>query len=390
MEKNPISWEILLRSARGTLSFEEEIIFQKWLACDIQHKEYYERMCLVWSSDETTCDLHTDVTQMMTRFDNYIRDDRQVRQKKMWSYVYRSTACLLILLTVGGGMVLLQREKTRMNIDKQVAQSVFPGTGKAIILLSNGEQVDINLLADSLPYQTEEFAIEKDSGIINYIEQQETDVGYHTIIIPKGGEYQVKLSDGTRIWLNSDSQLKIPISFVRNERRVFLSGEAYFEVVKNDPKSFIVETDLGHIKVYGTEFNVKCYSDEEQLKATLVEGVIAFSNDNVAELKLQPGYRLSLVEGKSEPTVEKVKIYNEIAWKNQRFCFENRTLESIARDMERWYNVKIVFDDPALKQLQFSGSLSRYDEIETLLRFFEESADIGFLLSDHTITVKRK
>jgi ferric-dicitrate binding protein FerR (iron transport regulator) len=147
------------------------------------------------------------------------------------------------------------------------------------------------------------------------------------------------------VWLNSDSRLKIPTAFVGNERRVFLSGEAYFDVVKNDRKPFIVETDLGNIKVYGTEFNVKRYSADRQLKATLVEGSIGFSNDQVAELKLQPGYQLSLIEGISEPTVEKVKVYNEIAWKDQRFCFENRTLESIVRDMERWYNVKIVSED---------------------------------------------
>ena len=87
--------------------------------------------------------------------------------------------------------------------------------------------------------------------------------------------------------------------------------------------------------------------------------------------------------------MEKVKVYNEIAWKDQRFCFENRTLESIVRDMERWYNVKIVFEDPVLKQLQFSGSLSRYGEIATLLHFFEESADITYEVDNHTITVKK-
>ncbi len=390
MEKNSIRWEVLLKSARGTLSSEEEVLFQKWLARDIRHKAYYEKMCRVWSSDDTTYDLHTDVDKMIAHFDDYVRNGRKVRWRKMMKHVYRSVACLLILLTVGGGIMLLQREKRKTGTDSRIAGSIFPGKEKAIILLSNGEKVDIDLLADSLPYRTEGFTIEKDSGMIRYMERQLTQVDYHTIVIPRGGEYQVKLSDGTMVWLNSDSRLKIPTSFADSERRVFLSGEAYFDVAKNDRKPFIVETDLGKIKVYGTEFNVKHYADEGQLKATLVEGVIGFSNDNITELKLRPGYRLSLVEGKSEPTLEKVKIYNEIAWKNHRFCFENKTLESIARDMERWYNVTIVFEDPALKQLQFSGSLSRYGEIGTLLRFFEESADIAFLIDNHRITVKRK
>ena len=390
MEKNSIRWEILLKGARGTLSPEEEIIFQKWLARDIRHKAYYEKMCRVWSSENKTYDLHTDVAEMIVRFDDYVRNKRKVRRRKILRNVYRSVACLLILLTVGGGIMLLKRDKREMETANRIAGSILPGQGKAIILLPNGEKVDIASLSDSLSYRTAGFTVEKDSGIIRYMKQQQARTDYHTIVIPIGGEYQVKLSDGTMVWLNSDSRLKIPTAFVGNERRVFLSGEAYFDVVKNDRKPFIVETDLGNIKVYGTEFNVKRYSADRQLKATLVEGSIGFSNDHVAELKLQPGYQLSLTEGKSEPTVEKVKVYNEIAWKDQRFCFENRTLESIARDMERWYNVKIVFEDPVLQQLQFSGSLSRYGEIETLLHFFEESADITFEIDHHTITVKRK
>lgn len=389
MEKNSVRWEVLLKSVRGTLSSEEEIIFQKWLTRDIRHKAYYEKMCRVWSSDNTTYDLHTDVAEMIVRFDDYVRNKRKARHRKILRNIYRSVACLLILLTVGGGLMLLKKDKQEIETANRIAGSILPGQGKAIILLPNGEKIDIALLSDSLSYRTAGFTVEKDSGIIRYMKQQQAQTDYHTIVIPIGGEYQVKLSDGTMVWLNSDSRLKIPTAFVGNERRVFLSGEAYFDVVKNDRKPFIVETDLGNIKVYGTEFNVKRYSGDRQLQATLVEGSIGFSNDQVAELKLQPGYQLSLIEGISEPTVEKVKVYNEIAWKDQRFCFENRTLESIVRDMERWYNVKIVFEDPVLKQLQFSGSLSRYGEIETLLHFFEESADITFEVDNHTITVKK-
>ena len=388
MEENPISWEILLKSVRQTLSSEEEAIFQKWLSRDMRHKAYYEKMCRVWLSDDTTCDLYTDIAEMIARFDDYVRNDRKAKYRKIRKYIYRSASCLLLLLTVGGGVMLLQKEK--QETDNRITSSIFPGTGKAMILLPNGEKVDIDSLADSLPYRKERFTVEKDSGIIRYSGQQQLHADYHTIVIPRGGEYQVKLSDGTTVWLNSDSRLKIPTSFVGNERKVCLSGEAYFDVVKNDGKPFIVETDWGNIKVYGTEFNVKRYSDEGLLKATLVEGVIGFSNDNMPELKLQPGYRLSLVEGQSEPIVEKVKIYNEIAWKNQRFCFENKTLGTIARDIERWYNVEIIFEDPALKRLEFSGSLSRCGEIKTLLRFFEESADIAFSVDDRTISVKRK
>ncbi|MDE5611421.1 MAG: FecR family protein, partial [Odoribacter sp.] len=311
MEGNAITWEILLKSVRGALSVEEEAVLQKWLACDMRHKTYYESVCRVWSSDDTTYELQTDVDEMIVRFDDYVRSKRKARLRVIWGYVYRSVACLLILLTVGGGVLLLQKDKRRMESVNRMAGAIFPGREKAIILLSNGEKVDIDLLTDSLSYRTEGFMVEKDSGVIRYSEQRQARTDYHTIVIPRGGEYQVKLGDGTMICLNSDSRLKIPTSFAGNERRVFLSGEAYFSVMKNNDKPFIVETDLGDIKVYGTEFNVKHYSVDRQLKATLVEGVIGFSNKQVTELKLQPGYQLSLVEGESEPVVKEVKIYNE-------------------------------------------------------------------------------
>ena len=209
-------------------------------------------------------------------------------------------------------------------------------------------------------------------------------------MIPKGGEYQVELSDGTMVWLNSDTELKIPTVFAGDERRVYLSGEAYFAVTKDERKPFIVETDLGNVKVYGTEFNVKRYRDDGQLKATLVEGVIGFSSDRIAELKLKPGYRLSLAEGSETPEIREVKVYNEIAWRDKRFSFENETLEEIARELERWYNVKIVFTDPALKELVFSGTLSRYGKIETMLRLFEEGVEVKFTIESDTIKVIRK
>lgn len=390
MEDNHISWEILLKKVRRTLSSEEEEIFQSWLTRDIRHKDYYERVRRVWSSDETTYTLSTDVAKLISHFDDHVRQERMARQRKLLKRVYRSVACLLLLLSVGGGIVLWRKENREVTTDLRLTHSIYPGKDKAIILLSNGEKVDIDLLSDSLPYQANGFVVEKDSGIIKYSGAQLPEVTYNTIIIPRGGEYQVKLSDGTTVWLNAESKLKIPTSFTGNERRVFLWGEAYFDVVKNDRKPFVVETDLGNIKVYGTEFNVKHYTGDGQLEATLVEGIIGFSNDKITELQLKPGYQLSLAEGELNPKIEQVKIYNEIAWKDKRFCFENKNLETIARDLERWYNVEIVFKDPALKNLEFSGTLSRYGEIKTLLHFFEESANVKFLTDNRVITVTNK
>lgn len=390
MERNHISWDILLRKVRRTLSPGEEAVFQEWLAGDERHREYYERVRRVWSVDKTTCEMDTDIAGVIAGFDDYVRKERELRRKRMVRHAYRYAACLFFLLAVGGGILFLNKGEKQAERLASVNKESVPGGNKAIILLGDGKKVDVEMLADTMFYKAEGIEVQKNAGVIKYSGLQKSEVTYNTIMIPRGGEYQVELSDGTMVWLNSETQLKVPTAFVGEERRVFLSGEAYFAVTKDDRKPFIVETDLGNVKVYGTEFNVKRYRDEKQLKATLVEGVIGFSSDRIEELKLKPGYQLSLTEGAGKPEIKQVKIYNEIAWRNKQFCFENETLEEIARELERWYNVKIIFTDPALKDLVFSGTLSRYGKIEMLLRLFEEGVEVKFVVEKDTVKVMRK
>lgn len=389
MEDDFISLEILLKKTRCPLSLEEEKIFQRWLAEDVNHREYFERMHKVWNADETTYTLSTDISKLIVDFDRYVINDNK-RKRRLKQVIYYIAACLVVLLSVGGSILLMQDNQSNIQPYVEMKQPIVAGNSKAIVLLSDGKRVSVEALADSLSYKTKELSVEKDSGIIKYSAIVGKDLAYNTIIIPKGGEYQVKLSDGTKVWLNADSQLKTPIVFVGNERRVFLSGEAYFDVEKDVTKPFVVETNMGNIQVYGTEFNVRNYLSDNRLKTTLVEGSIGFCNNRIAEVKLKPGYQLTLIKGEVRPKIEQVKIINEIAWKYKRFCFENTSLEVIAKDLERWYDVEFVFVDPNLKKLEFSGNISRCSEIATLLRFFEECADVKFLIDKRVVSVGRK
>lgn len=254
-------------------------------------------MCRVWSSDNTTYDLHTDVAEMIVRFDDYVRNKRKVRRRKILRNVYRSVACLLILLTVGGGIMLLKRDKREMETANRIAGSILPGQGKPLFFYRTEKSryrfvKRFFILPDSRLYGRKRF---RDNQI------------YETTASPDRLSHD-RYTDRRRISgeaeRRDDGMVKFrfavenPDGLCGKRKKSFLSGEAYFDVVKNDRKPFIVETDLGNIKVYGTEFNVKRYSADRQLKATLVEGSIGFSNDHVAELKLQPGYQLSLTEGK--------------------------------------------------------------------------------------------
>ena len=175
------------------------------------------------------------------------------------------------------------------------------------------------------------------------------------------------------------------------ERRVILSGEAYFKVAHDTERPFVVETDLGNVRVYGTEFNVKRYMGEKEIKTTLVEGSVGFckKDDKENYIKIKPGFQISYENG-GNPVVQEVKVDNEIAWKSKQFRFERCPLNEIMNDVMRWYNVDISFSDETLKKLYFTGTLNRYAKIETLLRFFEEGCDIKFEIKGRSIVVMKR
>lgn len=390
MEETNISSDILLRKIRQQLTAEEETIFQLWFCSDKRHELYFERMKTVWLSDENTLSLQSDLPRVIAQFDEYVRHERSHRRKYRIRRFYRYAAVVILLLCVGGGSFLWFRNQPDVEEFIPLAEKILPGSKKAVLVFADGKRIAIDRLPDSTTYDLKGIEIEKQDGLISYKNARQDSDEYHTIEIPRGGEYQVLLSDGTKIWLNAETQLRIPKRFTDKERRVFLSGEAYFDVTKDASRPFIVETDLGCVKVYGTEFNVQRYLDENQLKATLVEGSIGFNSDMVPDLKIKPGYQLCLTEGQSVPEIRKVKVYNEISWKNKQFCFQSKKLSEIMTSLKRWYDVEVVFADPELEDLIFSGTLNRYDEISALLRLFEAGYDIRFVIEDNTIKIMKK
>lgn len=216
MDRNFINWDILLRKVNQDLIPEEEELFRK-----------------IWQADESTSSLVSDIPGVKARFDEHIRKEQMLRRKRMIRRVYQYAACCLLLLSVGIGILWFSRDKEPIAGEAVIAKTIQPGENKAIILLANGEQIDVESLDDTSRYRREGIEVEREKGTIRYVDQKHVSVEYHTIVIPKGGEYQVELNDGTKVWLNSETQLRIPTAFAGNERRVFLSGEAYFAVTKN-------------------------------------------------------------------------------------------------------------------------------------------------------------
>ncbi|MDH5414905.1 MAG: FecR domain-containing protein, partial [Flavobacteriaceae bacterium] len=267
---------------------------------------------------------------------------------------------------------------------------IVPGTEKAILTLEDGKQVE---LEKGRAYINSKVNSDGENLIYN---REKSDKGknivYNYLTIPRGGQFFVQLSDGTKVWLNSESKLKYPVSFDLDKTRnvELLYGEAYFDVsesAKHNGASFKVKTKVQDIEVLGTEFNVKSYNDDNIILTTLIEGKVKVSNGVVNKL-LKPGFQTNINIKRNDINVFRVDVDNVVAWKNGFFSFEKERLEDMLKTLSRWYSTKIIYENENKKDLIFSGVLKRTSSIEELLIKIEKTGRVQFKIDKKTITVK--
>ena len=207
--------------------------------------------------------------------------------------------------------------------------------------------------------------------------------------IPVGGFYQLALSDGSKVWLNSMTELRFPVTFTGEQRKVYLTGEAYFEVTHDSVHPFIVETPDGmEVKVYGTEFNMNTY-EKGVVQTVLVKGKVGVRGGVLGkEVVLAPEQMAVYREKTGEIQVENVDPYKYVAWKDGEFVFERETIEEIMERLSRWYDVKVFYSNESLKQKRFTGIVSRHKDIEQVLRLIEGPATLRFDISGNMVTVR--
>ncbi|MFI1745613.1 FecR family protein [Thalassobellus sediminis] len=291
---------------------------------------------------------------------------------------YAVAACFVLLIALP---FVFQKEKV------EVVNTVSPGTEKAILVLANGKQVELDNHQNETITEEGDLSITNANNTLVYsadsISATQAFV-YNTLKIPVGGIYSLELSDGTKVWLNSKSSLKYPVKFGKQNREVQLEGEAYFEVAKNALKPFIVNTNYGDVTVLGTHFNISAYNDDPYFTTTLQEGAVKvtmaeqFSN-KASFVYLNPGEQAAYNEAKSGVLAVKnvdAKIYS--AWKGGEFYFDNASLENILLRMSRWYNFEVSFANEALKQKLFKGVVLKNKPLDYLLDIISQTANINY------------
>ena len=208
----------------------------------------------------------------------------------------------------------------------------------------------------------------------------------NTLIIPKGAFYHLIFSDGTKVWLNSDSKITYPLVFSGNARKVILTGEAYFEVAKDAKKPFTVQFMSSSVTVLGTSFNIRAYPEEKQSQTTLAEGSVRIYSPGSSML-LKPGEQAEVNALSGGMVKRGVEVKSFTSWKDGRFVFEQQPLEDIMRTLERWYDIRVIFKDEGAKRISLSGNMKRYGDFSQVMKMLQMTGDVRFELHGNDVYI---
>ncbi len=316
-----------------------------------------------------------------------LKEDKPVSKSKVISIKFRKyAAAVLIVMMAGGAYFFIKKESIKEAVKTEAISSRFkndilPGGNRAILTLANGRNIILdNVHNGTLAQQGNVDVVKLNPGEISYnklndlLDEKKSGIFYNTISTPRGGQFQVVLPDGSKVWLNAESSLHFPTAFTGNERKVELTGEGYFEIAKNADMPFKVNVNNAIVEVLGTHFNINAYGDETAMKTTLLEGsvkVLAYEKTQV----LKPGEQLTMKNNGFEQLLNNVNTEQVLAWKNGLFDFSDVDLRSIALQLSRWYQVDISFEGN-IPDKHISGIISRKNNISTILGMLEFTAGI--------------
>lgn len=366
------------------LSPQEEEELHKWCSECAENASFYERMCnekeLAQSVNRY---LATDTSQRWTEFYS-----QHIQRKDKIRPMWRAWSAAVVLLAISISVLFYFYKPNTSNSsigrDTLVNHDRLPSPGgnRATLVWADGSSIELSSKYSGL-IVGEELAYEDGSQL------SEAKTTYATLRTPKGGQYRVELPDGTKVWLNAASSLQYPARFDGDQRKVNLSGEAYFEVAHNPKQPFVVETARQQLSVLGTVFNINAYDEEEQTTTTLLEGKVALQSKAKMEkpILLYPGKQSVLLADQFK--VAAVDKQEAIAWKEGKFVFNGSDIFAVMRQIERWYDVEVTYEGDMANVL-FTGSLSRFADIGTVAEKLELTREIKLTIQGRRITVRKR
>lgn len=321
-----------------------------------------------------------------------ILDKRKPKLTRRLSIVVSTVAaCFLCSLFIA--LYLYKDNKPNATVEA-ITSNILPGGSKAKVVLEDGQIIDLEELKSDTIIYLAGYAIRKNAdNVLSYEidkDLKENAIVYNTIVTPKGGEYHLVLPDGTKIWVNSLSELRYPLNFDPKIREVALKGEAYFDVskVKSNAEKvpFIVKTGSQQLEVLGTIFNIR--SVQDKIETTLVEGAVRLSYKDGKKYVLKPNQQAIFEEKNQSLNINEVDPFYTIAWKNGSFAFFDDSIYEVMKILSDWYDVKIEYQNN-VENVHFTGTVSKYDQIEKVLQAIEMTGSIRFKIAGRRIIVMK-
>lgn len=361
-----MEFTLLIKKLKGQeLSPEEEIAFNNWYAESEKHRTYFENIKKNYGKEVRPIDLEKSWNKIAAK-----------TYRKTY-YRYAVGAVVIVMLGIIF-FVNYDNNPTAPSTESntlQATDSIQTGTDKAILTLEDGSKVE---LSRTNPYRSASASSNGKQLVYKNEKPTDVEVKYNTLTIPTGGQFYIVLSDGTKVWLNSETQLKYPVTFAPNLPRTveLLYGEAFFEVTsKNEAEAFLVKTKGLTTKVLGTSFNIKSYDEDTVITTTLVEGKIRLA-DGRQTTDLLPDQQAVLNLGSKTITVATVDVYAEIAWKEGVFSFKQKPLKDILKVLARWYDIDVEFVKTDKENITFTGVFNKKQPITNILTIIKNTNEV--------------
>lgn len=320
-------------------------------------------------------------------WEEFIASRQRKRQIKRLQF-FRYAASVIVLLTVGISIWLFNPSQSETPYIS-IASQINPGSTKASLILQDGQEISLDNQLTLTEKDGTVIQNSKSEGLAYRTNiSQDSILQYNTLRVPRGGEYRLTLSDGTKVWINSESELLFPIRFTGDKREVFLKGEAYFEIAHNKQRPFYVNSNQLQVHATGTAFDVISYQDDPELKVILVEGGVNIEKKLNILTSLLPNQQFALNKDNGQFVVTTVDPRSATAWKNGNFFFNDEPLSSIICKLARWYNIEIECVHPEIQTYKFSGEIRKYEDAAQVLNMLKLTNEINYTIeSDKKIRI---
>lgn len=376
---------IIQKSLKGKLSESEERQLSDWRKVSDENERAFQRMI---SEDFYTIGMEKlEMYDSRVAYGRFLQKKYQQRRKRRFLINMARVAAVALPFVIALVLYVgLNREEEQM-VRPSLASNILPGTSKAVLTLANGQMIPLGKEATDSTIITDGTQISASGSGVTYASGVESEsVVYNKLEIPRGGEFCLTLSDGTRVWLNSETSIQYPVAFGAKERRVFVQGEAYFEVAKDAKKPFTVQFMSSSVTVLGTSFNIRAYPEEKRSQTTLAEGSVRIYSPGSSML-LKPGEQAEVSALSGEMVKQEVEVKNFTSWKDGRFVFEQQPLEDIMRTLERWYDIRVIFKDEGAKRISLSGNMKRYGDFSQVMKMLQMTGDVRFELHGNDVYI---